>query len=112
MTDKFIAIINGKEYKVGYPKCQGCANLCFPYPVSCCFDGVGCEYPEARIKAESMEQCGYCGKTRLVEEMERVEIWVNGGRRIDWYCKPIPGEWEKDHNKVSCASAAQMSAEG
>ena len=54
MKTKFVAIINGKEYKVGYPTCQGCEHLCFPGPLRCLYPGKGCEYPETRIKREEV----------------------------------------------------------
>ncbi len=55
MKPKFVAVINGKEYKVGYPKCQGCEHLCFPGPLTCDYPGKGCEYPELRIRSEEIQ---------------------------------------------------------
>jgi len=52
MSEKTIAIIDGKSYQVGYPQCRGCPHLCFPAPLTCLHPGDGCEYPAQRIKSE------------------------------------------------------------
>jgi hypothetical protein len=52
MDDKYVAIIEGKTYRVGYPQCAGCENLCIPFPASCIYPGEGCEYPKERVESE------------------------------------------------------------
>lgn len=56
---KRVAIIDGKEYKVGYPQCAGCENLCLPWPSECLYEGEGCEYPESRVKEEGEQNAVY-----------------------------------------------------
>jgi hypothetical protein len=51
MKKKTVVTIEKSIYSVGYPECQGCENLCFPAPLTCVFDGDGCEYPDSRKKA-------------------------------------------------------------
>lgn len=54
MNEKYFVIINNEKYIVGYPKCSGCENLCFPGPLTCCFkpETAECEYPQERMDAE------------------------------------------------------------
>ena len=70
---KYVAYIDGRKYKVGYPACQGCEHLCFPAPLACSYPGDGCEYPEHRKSAEIMHEfiCRVCAVENKVERKRK-----------------------------------------
>ena len=45
-------------------------------------------------------KCAYCGKTNLVADSKKVNIYINRERRVMWFCDN------------TCASYRQMGAEG
>ena len=55
---------------------------------------VCCECAKEEIK------CAYCGKTNLVADSKKVNIWINRGRREMWFCN------------YTCAFYYQSGAEG
>jgi len=59
------------------------------------------------VRTEEKQRCEYCGEKRPAADLHQVTIWHNGSRVTITVCAD---KFAQD--SITCANAAQMSAEG